>query len=204
MTRKTPAPTKHETGLLTPRPTRQETNTAALALDRELRAAGLSGIRPVFDDSGAAPYVRLNRTDAVDATELARLIRKGMRGTYKVAAQLREAARAHGLDDFPNPSVHNARIHLGDLSIPTADRLACALGAPPQPVLEEIPDWPEGQQLLDRLHSAFKKATGGGFMDMYFHPYCQRCDEDPVVSLGDLTVRTARRFVTALRRSACP
>lgn len=39
-------------------------------------------------------------------------------------------------------------------------------------------------------------------MDLHFHPYCQRCDQDPAVNLGDLKVGTARRLVTALQFGA--
>ncbi|MFF4699937.1 hypothetical protein [Streptomyces chattanoogensis] len=52
---------------------------------------------------------------------------------------------------------------------------------------------------MDRLDAAFKKATSHGFMDMYLHPYCQRCEGEPAITLGALKVRTARQFVTALQ-----
>ncbi|AJC58579.1 hypothetical protein GZL_06006 [Streptomyces sp. 769] len=147
------------------------------------------------------PYVRLNGINTAAADELTQLLRKAMRGTYKVAAQLRAAVRAHGLDDFPEPTVYDSKIHLGDVSIATADKLACVLGAPPQAELAETPDWPEAQQVANRLDVAFKKATGGGFMDQYLHPYCRRCDCDPAIELGDLTKGTARRLVKALHEA---
>ncbi|QEU93367.1 hypothetical protein [Streptomyces kanamyceticus] len=185
--------------LITPSHSRQGTAQAASALDRELRAAGLASLQPVLDDDRETPYVRLNRIDAVTAAELARLLHKGMRSAYKVVSDLRAAVRAHGLEDFPVPYVYCTKIHLGDIPVATADRLALLLGAPPQPGLADVPDWPEARQVFDRLNSAFAEATRGGFMDMYLHPYCQRCDGDPAISLGELQVRTARRLVTALQ-----
>ncbi|WP_261951650.1 hypothetical protein [Streptomyces nigrescens] len=190
------------TTLFRSRPTRQETATAASALERELRAAGLSGLRPALGGDDEEPHVTLNGIDAVTAAELARLLRKGMRRTYKIASDLHAALLSHGLEDFPTPYVHNASIHLGDVSVSTADRLALILGAPPQPDLPDLPDWPEAQQVYERLNTAFVKATRGGFMDMHLHPYCQRCDHDPAITLGELKVRTARRLVTALQYGA--
>ncbi|MFJ5952228.1 hypothetical protein [Streptomyces noursei] len=186
-----------------PHPTQQETADAVLALAQELDAAGLHGLSPTLDSSQLGfPHVRLNAINARTAVELARLLRKALRGPYKVAAQLRAAARAHGLHDFPDPTVYGVKIHLGEVSIATADRLACLLGAPPEPELElaETPDWPDSQHVSDRLHRAFKDATGGGFVDQYVHAYCQRCDGEPAIELGDLSVDTARRLVQALSR----
>ena len=185
-----------------PRPTHQETAQAVSDLERELRAAGLGALAPVLGGDDKESYVALRRIDAVTAVELARLLRKGMRGTYRIASDLQAALRAHGLEDFPVPHVRNAKIHLGDVSVATADRLALALGAPPQPDLPEVPDWPDAQQVFDRLDAAFKKATRGGFMDMHLHPYCQRCDRDPAVTLGELKAGTARRLVSALQYGA--
>lgn len=190
------------TPLFRPRPTRQETAQAASDLERELRAAGLMALDPVPGGEDEQPYIGLRRIDAATAAELARLLRKGMRRTYRIASDLEAALRAHGLEDFPAPRVRNAEIQLGDVSVATADRLALILGAPPQPDLPEIPDWPDAQQVYDRLDSAFKKATRGGFMDMHLHPYCQRCDQDPAITLGELKPGTARRLVSALQYGA--
>ncbi|MGG2459347.1 hypothetical protein ACO0M4_05910 [Streptomyces sp. RGM 3693] len=194
---------KNKPGFFAPHPTRQETVDAVLALDQELDAADLHSLSPTFDSNHLGlPHVRLNAINARTAVELARLLRKALRGPYKVAAQLGAAARAHGLDDFPDPTIYGAKIHLGEVSIATADRLACLLGAPTEPELElaDTPDWPESQHVSDRLHTAFKHATDGGFMDQYVHTYCRRCDGEPAIELGALSVGTARRLVKALQR----
>ncbi|MFJ2247486.1 hypothetical protein ACIQ9I_03000 [Streptomyces sp. NPDC094461] len=182
----------------------QETIKAVSTLDRQLRAAGLGSLGPELDDEGGTLRIRLCRIDASTAAELTRLLRKGLRGAYKVASDLHAALRAHDLEGFPEPQVYEGEIRLGEVSVSTADRLALILGAPPQPELVEDPDWPEAQQVYERLDTAFKKATSGGFMDMYLHPYCQRCNGDPAIALGHLTVPTARRFLTALQYGVRP
>lgn len=188
--------------LFAPPATHQETADAAKDLDRALRAAGLGDLRSGLALDGEPARISLNDIDAVTATELSRLIRKAMRRTYKAAAALKDALQAHGLNDAPEPWVHNADIHLGDFPISAADRLAVALGAPPQPGLSDVPDWPEAHQVLNRLEAALTRATRGGFVDMRMHPYCQRCDQDPAITLGAIKVGTARRLVSALQFGA--
>ncbi|MDF2257197.1 hypothetical protein [Streptantibioticus ferralitis] len=172
---------------------------AAIDLRRACTAAGLR-LSP-WTNTERKPCVDVGTTDPATALHLARLIRKSLKRAFKTADVLSSAFQAHGLD-VPTPHVYGAKIRLGNVSICTADRLACVLGAPSQPELAETPDWPEGQQVLDRLDAAFKQATRGGFMDTYFHPYCQRCGGEPAITLGDLTLRTARRLVTALQYGA--
>ncbi|MFF3640446.1 hypothetical protein [Streptomyces sp. NPDC002564] len=188
--------------LFAPPATLQETADAAQDLDRALRAAGLGDLRSGLVRDGEPARISLNDIDAVTANELSRLIHKAMRRTYKVASALKDALRAHGLSDAPEPWVYNADIQLGDFSISAADRLAVALGAPPQPELSDVPDWPEAHEVLNRLEVVLTQATRGGFVDMRMHPYCQRCDQDPAITLGAVTVGTARRLVSALQFGA--
>ncbi|MEU3973408.1 hypothetical protein [Streptomyces bacillaris] len=183
-------------------PTPQETCDAAGVLSDVLRAAGLTMLAPIFYEDERGPFVQLSKIDADEATELARLVRKGMKRSFQTALDLHAAVRAHGLDNFPAPVVRHARIHLGDVSVPTADRLACILGAPPQPAKLDITEWPEAWQVVDRLSAAFNEATGGGLLDMGFHPRCERCEGEPVIVLGSLKIKTARRLVRALQFGA--
>ncbi|MER5973660.1 hypothetical protein ABT112_28725 [Streptomyces sp. NPDC002055] len=192
-------------GVFAPQATRQETRDAAFTLTQMLDDAGLGGIHPVLDDEKDVPRIRLYGIDADAATRLGHLVRKGMDETYLVAKELRRAVDAHGLDGFPVPQVCAAKIALGEISIHTADRLACILGAPPGPEeLAEAPDWPEAKEVYDRLDAAFKAATGGAFMDMHLHSYCRRCEGDPAIELVEITVDTTRRFVKALQSAARP
>ncbi|MEV6565928.1 hypothetical protein [Streptomyces kronopolitis] len=190
---------------LAPQATRQETGDAAFTLYQALEDAGLGNIRPVLDHEKDVPYIKLHGIDAVQATQLEHLVRKGMDENYLLADELRRAVLAHDLDGFPVPQVcGTTKIALGEISIHTADRLACILGAPPGPELAETPDWPESNEVYDRLSAAFKAATDGGFMDMHLHSYCRRCDGDPAIELVAFTVDTARRFVKALQSAARP
>lgn len=191
--------------LFAPQSTRQETGDAAFTLYQALDDAGLGNIRPVLDHEKDVPYIKLHGIDAEQATRLEHLVRKGMDENYLLADELRRAVLAHGLDGFPVPQVcGKKKIALGEVSIHTADRLACILGAPPGPELAEIPDWPESNEVYDRLNASFKAATDGAFMDMHLHTYCQRCDGDPAIELVAITVDIARRFVKALQSAARP
>ncbi|MEV0780912.1 hypothetical protein [Streptomyces sp. NPDC050428] len=96
---------------------------------------------------------------------------------HETADGLRAALRAHGLD-VPGLCVEQDKVGLGDITVTTADRLARLLGAPAQPVERNLEEWPEAPQVMRRLGAAFKTATGGGFLDLYFHHDCVRCDRD--------------------------
>lgn len=186
----------------TERSWRQQTAEAASELECALRAAGLRGPSLMPMSGRPGPYIELGVIHADTASELARLIRKAMKGAFNTAEALRIALRAHKLD-MPDPYVHQAKIHFGDISLATADHLACILGAPPQQDSHlDLTEWPEAQQVVDRLGAAFKAATGGAFLDLYFHPDCLRCNADAAMTLGDMDVRTARRFLTALQFGA--
>ncbi|MEU8887306.1 hypothetical protein [Streptomyces sp. NPDC048442] len=192
-----------DSGFYVPLPTQEDTAAAARALRQALSAASLS-IHAELDVDGQGPYVHLERASAASATALAELVNKGMRPAHKTCKALEKVLRACGLTGFSRPpAVLNGLIVLGEVPAATADKLACLLGAPPAPddfVGEEVTEGLEAEALLSRLNDAFRKATGGGFMDMKFLPYCPRCGGDPGVELGDLTVPTARRLVKALTR----
>lgn len=93
-------------------------------------------------------------------------------------------------------------ISLGDITVTTADRLARLLGAPEQQVERNLEEWPEARQVMRRLGAAFNAVTGGGFLDLYFHPDCVRCDRDAVVTPGPINAPEARRLLDCLRRDA--
>ncbi|MEV7085914.1 hypothetical protein AB0O07_08470 [Streptomyces sp. NPDC093085] len=173
---------------------------AEIELDNVLRAAGLRVSTKVPSEGS---LLMLSPFDAATAIELTRLIRQGMKRTYRIVEALRTLLGGHGLE-APGICVDRGKIRLGDVSVPTADRLACLLGAPPQDIRVDLTEWPEAQQVIDRLGSAFKTATGGGFLDPLFHPDCLRCDEIAAVELGSIDVRTARRLVAVLRFGVRP
>ncbi|WP_395371436.1 hypothetical protein OHU45_25695 [Streptomyces tubercidicus] len=190
---------------LAPQSTHEETLVAAGSLYKALDAAGLGDIRPILDYTRDEPWVKLHRIDARQATQLEHLVRKGMDGNYTLAQELHCVLLDHGLADFPVPVVCGLdRIALGEISIHTAERLACILGAEPGPELADVPDWPESNAVYDRLNAAFKTATDGAFMDMHLHSYCRRCDGDPGIQLVAIKLDAARQFVKALRDAPRP
>ncbi|MGW2022006.1 hypothetical protein [Streptomyces decoyicus] len=191
---------------LTPQATHQETGVAAFALHQALDEAGLGEIRPVLDDEQDVPNIKLHGIDADAATRLGHLVRKGTDENYLLAEELRHALLAHDLNGFPVPQVCGAKIALGEVSIRTADRLACILGAPPGPELDEYesPDWPESNDVFDKLNAALKATDVGVFVGMWLHSYCRRCEGDSAIELGSIKVDVARRFVKALQSAARP
>lgn len=134
----------------------------------------------------------MNTNTVRDETAQQEVARKG------AADALRTALSARRLE-VPELTVAQRKIHLGDVSVSTADRLACLLGAPPQVVERDLEEWPEVQRVMSRLGAAFGAATDGGFLDLYFHPDCVRCDRYAVLSLGSIDLPTALRLVTTLR-----
>ncbi|WP_433549186.1 hypothetical protein ACQPZG_32085 [Streptomyces sp. CA-294286] len=188
----------------TPQITRQDRSDVVLALRRELAAAGLAslGPDPMPTSSDPAEPLRLDRISLQDAAELTRLLHRAQRPAYKAAKALRLAAEAHRLRRFPTPTVLGGQIHLGSVPVPTGDRLATLLGAPPWSsgmAAEDIAEWHEAEPLLDRLQAAFRAATGGRRMELDFEPYCARGCGEALVVLGPLDVATARRLVKVLQ-----
>lgn len=189
---------------LAPQATDEETVVAAGALSQALDAAGLGGIRPVLDHEKDGACIKLHGINADAAIRLGHLVRVGTDENYLLAEELRIALLAHDLNDFPVPQGCGAKIALGEVSIRTAERLACILGAPPGPELDESPDWPEANDVFDKLNAALKATDVGAFVDMWLHPYCRRCDGSTAIELGNIKVDVARRFVKALRNAARP
>lgn len=115
----------------------------------------------------------------------------------QTADALRAAFRDHGLD-VPDLAVEEDKVSLGDITVTTADRLARLLGAPEQRVERNLAEWPEAQQVMRRLGAAFKAATGGGFLDLYFHHDCVRCDRDAALTPSPISRREAQQVLSAL------
>ncbi|WP_329388667.1 hypothetical protein [Streptomyces sp. NBC_01716] len=114
---------------------------------------------------------------------------------------LRAAFRQHGLA-VPGLSAVGGTVELGEVTVATADRLACLLGAPVQRVERNLEEWPEVRQVMRRLGAAFTAATGGGFLDLYFHHDCVRCDRDAALALSRINAQAAQRLLVALRPRA--
>lgn len=120
----------------------------------------------------------------------------------QAAEALNSALGAHELDGHPTPTSDKGRIALGEIPVTSADRLADVLGAEPAPERTELPDWPEGHRIVLRLRTALASAIGHEFVDVAFVPYCPRCDEDPVLTLGSLSLTAARRLTQALSEAS--
>ncbi|MGW3199230.1 hypothetical protein ACWDBD_32625 [Streptomyces sp. NPDC001118] len=147
-------------------------------------------------------YVELGKVTPETAVELARMIRTAMRRAYRTVNDLAAVFEAHGLD-IPDLSLEDGAIKLGDVSVETADRLACLLGAPPQQESSlDLNEWTEAHKVMDRLFLASKTITRRGFVDVQFHPDCLRCNSDAAIGLGSITVKTAKRLATALQPRA--
>ncbi|MFE4610907.1 hypothetical protein ACFRK5_21555 [Streptomyces niveus] len=171
---------------------------AASEVNRVSRAAGLSGLSAELAAEGPVPMVGLSAVDAETAVEIARLIRRGTKRAYKTVDALRAVFDSRGVN-VPDLDLHQGQVQLGDVSVDTADALARLLGAPPQAIEVGDGEWPEAQQIADRLRAAFKTATGGGFLDPTVHPDCLRCGALIGLSLQAIDLRSARRLLAALR-----
>lgn len=110
------------------------------------------------------------------------------------------AFRHHGLD-VPGLSVVGGTVELGEITVATADRLARLLGAPAQRAERNLEEWPEVRQVMRHLGAAFTEVTGG-FLDLYFHHDCLRCDSDAALALSPIDAQAARGLLAALRSGA--
>ncbi|MFI0743272.1 hypothetical protein ACH4PU_35145 [Streptomyces sp. NPDC021100] len=199
----TECPAGHPEPAAVPTPQQQVRENVARAaheLQQILGTAGLIG--PTVLVAGDRPRIRLDFIEAETADALTLLVRKSLKRAFRTADELGAAFRAHLLE-MPEPRVHQAKIRLGEITLPTADRLARLLGAPPEHRERDVTEWAEAQRVLGRLGTAFTAATDGGFLDLLFQPDCLRCDGTAAVALGDINVRTARRLVSVLQFGAC-
>ncbi|MFF2025233.1 hypothetical protein ACFVW2_25925 [Streptomyces sp. NPDC058171] len=181
---------------LQPRPLTTSLPGAIRDLNAVCREVGLPlPVSPSTEDP--ARRIELGTVDEDTVLQLTDLLRRGMKRTYETRDRLRRALTAHGLD-APDLGLEDGEIVLGNLPVAAAERLAQLLGAPPRPVTTALDDWPEAQEVLTRLQKAFRDATGGGFLDLLFLSDCLRCGGEPVISTGPISVKTARRLVSAL------
>ncbi|WP_330174241.1 hypothetical protein OG875_12255 [Streptomyces sp. NBC_01498] len=118
--------------------------------------------------------------------------------TQQTADALSAKLRQHRLH-IPGLAARQDSIVLGDVTVTTADHLALLLGAPAQQVQRNLDQWPEAQQLMRRLGAAFRTVTGGGFLDLYFHHDCVRCDSDAALTLGPIGPREAELLLSAIQ-----
>ncbi|QKV90416.1 hypothetical protein HUT19_40930 [Streptomyces sp. NA02950] len=175
---------------------------AAHELRSALQQAGINGPCPAIGLHG--PLIGLSTVTSAEAVELARLIRKGMRETFKVARRLRRGFLAHDLD-VPDLKVDSGRIMLGEVSVPTAARLAILLGAPRDEVeagadaRECAARWAHQVRVRDLLSDAYKAVTGCLLVDLYAHPDCIRCNQEPAIQLGTIDIDPAQRLLATLR-----
>ncbi|MFJ2906229.1 hypothetical protein [Streptomyces sp. NPDC087212] len=180
----------------------EETVAARADLQRALADAGISGLTQVTEvephPRGWGLVLHIERLDTATATTLAELISAGMREYIATADALDAAFRACGLEGAPVPVARGLRIHLGEISVHTAQALGTLLGAAPALTkLAETPDWPESDQVMMRLDQAMRATSG--FVDVQLHPYCARCGHDPSITLGTLSLNTAKHLIATLQ-----
>ncbi|MER7049538.1 hypothetical protein [Streptomyces jumonjinensis] len=181
-----------------PRPGESSLPGAIRDLDTVCREAGLLlAVSPSVDDPKAR--VELGTVNEETVVQLTGLLRTGMKRAYETVDGLRRALAAHDLET-PGLGLIHREIVLGDLTVPTSERLAQLLGAPPQESRSalDLDDWPEAEKVVARLHEAFRSATGITFLDLLFHPECLRCGKTPVISTGPIPLKAARRLLRAL------
>ncbi|HEY8985327.1 MAG TPA: hypothetical protein VIU15_37845 [Streptomyces sp.] len=174
---------------------------AMAELSCAFRAGGLA-IVPSPSKIRPGRGVDLGEVTLETALELAELIQQGLEQAHRTAEDLWGVFEAHGLE-MPVPFVTDLKIHLGDVSLDTADHLAFLLGAPrwSDPSLS---DEARGRKTTDRLTAAFAGAVDGAGLDVHFHPGCRRCDEESAISLGPLSVQHAHRLAHVLQFGVRP
>ncbi|WP_198358394.1 hypothetical protein [Streptomyces fildesensis] len=181
---------------------RAQSFDAVSELGDTLRAAGLRVFYlQVNDREEGAPSISLGNVDAATAFDLARRVRESMKPLFRAGDALHRAFLACDLETS-GPHIASGRLQLGKVSVPTADRLACLLGAAPQDEGRDITEWPQAQQVVERLGKAVKRATRGGFLDPTFDPECFKCHCDAEIDLGSLDLRAGRRLAGALQAAA--
>lgn len=169
---------------------------AAFELDHAFRAAELGALSVVPVIDRGTPKIVLSAIDLETAVEVARLIRRALTRTHKVADALRSAFEAHELD-LPDLGVENSKVLIGRVSLPTADRLARLLGEPDRDPGSAI--GPQGT--ADRLRTGFKNATGGVLrIEDIEDPRYHRGRAG--LSLRAIDVNAARRLLMALQFGA--
>ncbi|WP_329386036.1 hypothetical protein [Streptomyces sp. NBC_01716] len=169
---------------------------AACELGHAFRAAGLGALSVVPMTDRGTPKIALSAIDPETAVEVARLIRKALTRTHKVADSLRSAFEAHDLD-LPDLGVENNKVSIGHVSLPAADRLARLLGEPDRDPGSAI----GAQTIADRLRTGFKRATGGVLrIEDIEDPRYHRGRAG--LSLKAIDVNAARRLLMALQFGA--
>ncbi|AXK35868.1 hypothetical protein DVA86_27830 [Streptomyces armeniacus] len=168
-----------------------------------LAAAGLPVPRLSMVDDGLVSVIEISTRAHPQARALAALLRRGLKSAFAAEEALREALRVHGLH-VPQLTVRDRRVHLGTLTVATAEALAHSLGAPPYQPEGAIEEWPQAQHVRARLRNAIMENTGRtAVLDIVVHPDCLRCDRDAAVEISSsLHPQEARKLATALRQAS--
>ncbi|MDT0378410.1 hypothetical protein RM572_06395 [Streptomyces sp. DSM 42041] len=185
------------------------------ALRNSLVAAGLSNVAVEHHDFAGETKLQLLNIDRADADALIRLLQRPLEPARRAADAWNAAIAKHGLDDLRTPRVGRQEftrvpvVDLGEASINTADRLARLLGArdgahPLDPAPDHTADWPEIEETTERLCAASRQTLGVVFVDVYAHPYCQRCGGLPAIRLGELPVEELKRLADHLHNAPLP
>ncbi|MEU3654384.1 hypothetical protein AB0E67_16430 [Streptomyces sp. NPDC032161] len=191
-------PTNAPTGAPTDAPAAlPDAGHAAAELDSALRDAGLLDVSVDQHPDPQPDFVHLGPLSPAEANRLARLIRASTKRTLKAARALRDIVDAYRLD-LPGLRFRHGRIVLGGISLPDAERFARLLGAPVPPDARTPRSASLKAALVgERLRNAFASATGGGSLDIRVRH--EATGTAPVLELGSIDARTARRLVAALR-----
>lgn len=198
----TPLPTEPGSS----RTTTAEKNSEWFQSMNELRevmaAAGLPVPQLTVTDDGLMSVIEISASAHPQARTLAALLRKGLKSAFVAESALRDTLHSHGLD-VPELTVRDRMVHLGTMTVATAEALARSLGAPPYQPKGAIEEWPQAQHVRTRLRDAVNKVTGRtAVLDIHVHPDCLRCDQDAAMEMSsNLHPQEARKLATALRKT---
>lgn len=135
-------------------------------------------------------------------TRLAEVLEAGTFGLIALAENLRSALAKHGIQ-AEHVAAEAGTVAIGEITVHDGYTLSFALDRRRNKYTHLDPDHqPTAEGLADQITDVVRAATGGGFVDAVYLPYCRRCGGDSAILLRSLEPRFVEPLIARLRTRA--
>ncbi|WP_433892729.1 hypothetical protein [Streptomyces sp. CA-111067] len=135
-------------------------------------------------------------------TRLAEVLEAGTFSLIALAESLRSALAKHGIQ-AEHTTAEAGTVAIGEISVHDGCTLSLVLDRRRNKYTRVDPDHQyTAEKLADQITDVVRAATGGGFVDAAYLPYCRRCGGESAILLRNLEPRFVQPLITRLNTKA--